>query len=93
MLGSHSGVLREQTKEAPSWWSSSGHSAFKFSMMPFSYQLFGRRSSYIDVALATPIISQFIGEWKVRQKWTSSYHNSVDIRVRVPKATGNEREG
>jgi len=48
-------------------------------------------SSYIDVTLASPTMSQFIGEWKVRQEWTSSDHNSVDIRVRVPRATGDER--
>jgi len=48
-------------------------------------------SSYIDVTLTSPTMSQFIGEWKVGQEWTSSDHNSVDIRMRVPRATGNER--
>jgi len=28
-------------------------------------------SSYIDVTLASPTMSKFIGEWKVRQEWTS----------------------
>nr|XP_012215484.1 PREDICTED: uncharacterized protein LOC105667926 [Linepithema humile] len=48
-------------------------------------------SSYIDVTLSSPTMSQFIGEWKVRHNWTSSDHNSVDVRVRVPKVTGNDR--
>jgi len=50
-------------------------------------------SSFIDITLASPTMSQFIGEWRVRQEWTSSDHNSVDIRVRVPRVAGNERGG
>ena len=50
-----------------------------------------RGSSYIDVTLATPTMSQFIGEWKVRQDWTSSDHNSVDIMVRVPRGSSNDQ--
>jgi len=48
-------------------------------------------SSFIDVTLASPTMSQFIGEWRVGQEWTSSDHNSVDIRVRVPRAADNKR--
>lgn len=50
-----------------------------------------RGSSYIDVTLASPAISQFVGEWKVRRDWTTSDHNSVDVRLRVPRETGNDR--
>jgi hypothetical protein len=50
-----------------------------------------RESSFIDVTLASPTMSQFIGDWKVRQDWTSSDHNSVDIRVRVPRESSNDR--
>ncbi|KMQ90177.1 reverse transcriptase [Lasius niger] len=47
-----------------------------------------RGSSFIDVTLASPSISQFIGDWKVRCDWTTSDHNSVDIRLRVPRGRG-----
>lgn len=50
-----------------------------------------RGSSFIDVTLASPAISQFVGEWRVRQDWTTSDHNSIDIRLRVPRETGNDR--
>jgi len=30
-------------------------------------------------------MSQFVGEWKVRNEWSTSDHNSIDIRLRVPK--------
>lgn len=50
-----------------------------------------RGSSFIDVTLVSPAMSQFIGEWKVRENWTTSDHNSLDIRVRVPKRS-NDRE-
>lgn len=51
-----------------------------------------RGASYIDVTLASPAMSQFLGEWKVRNNWTTSDHNSVDIRLRVPKAKSNDQE-
>lgn len=50
-----------------------------------------RGSSFIDVTLASPSMSQFIGDWKVRCDWTTSDHNSVDVRLRVPKVSGNDR--
>lgn len=48
-------------------------------------------SSHIDVTLASPSMTQFIGDWKVRADWTSSDHRSVDIRLRVPRVKGEER--
>lgn len=50
-----------------------------------------RGSSYIDVTLASPTMNQFIGDWKVRCDWVTSDHNSVDVRLRVPKAAGNDQ--
>lgn len=44
-----------------------------------------RGSSYIDVTLVSSSMSQFVGEWKVRNEWSTSDHNSIDIRLRVPK--------
>lgn len=52
-----------------------------------------RGSSFIDVTLASPNMSQFIDEWRVREDWTSSDHNSVDMRVGVPKGSGSGRSG
>jgi hypothetical protein len=51
-----------------------------------------RGLSLIEVTLASSTMSQFIGDWKVRQDWTSSNHNSVDMRVRVPRESSNNRE-
>ncbi|KMQ93077.1 TRAS6 protein [Lasius niger] len=47
-----------------------------------------RDSSFIDVTLTSPSMSQFIGDWKVRCDWTTSDHNSVDITLRVPRGRG-----
>ncbi|KMQ95340.1 TRAS5 protein [Lasius niger] len=47
-----------------------------------------RGSSFVDVTLASPSMSQFIGDWKVRCDWTTSDHNSVDIRLKVPRGRG-----
>ncbi|XP_011135133.2 uncharacterized protein LOC105180640 [Harpegnathos saltator] len=47
-------------------------------------------SSYIDVTLASPVMSRFVGEWKVREAWTTSDHNSLD-RLRVPKVRGKDQ--
>lgn len=45
-----------------------------------------RGSSYIDVTLSSPSMTRFIGNWTVRDDWTTSDHNALDIRLRVPKA-------
>lgn len=50
-----------------------------------------RGASYIDVTLASSTMSRFVGEWKVREDWTVSDHNSVDIRLRAPKESGVDR--
>ncbi|KAL6417402.1 hypothetical protein ACFW04_012773 [Cataglyphis niger] len=50
-----------------------------------------RGSSFIDVILTSPSMNQFIGDWKVRPDWTTSDHNAVDIRLRVPKGSGKDR--
>ncbi|KAL6416642.1 hypothetical protein ACFW04_013282 [Cataglyphis niger] len=50
-----------------------------------------RGSSFIDVTLTSPSMNQFIGDWKVRPDWTTSDHNAVDIRLRVPKGSGRDR--
>ncbi|KMQ93113.1 retrovirus-related pol polyprotein [Lasius niger] len=47
-----------------------------------------RGSSFIDVTLVSASMSQFIGDWKVRCDWTTSDHNSVNIRLRVPRGRG-----
>lgn len=47
-----------------------------------------RGSSFIDVTLASPSMTQFVGEWNVRCGWTTSDHNAVDIRLRVPRVAG-----
>ncbi|XP_026830320.1 uncharacterized protein LOC113563197 [Ooceraea biroi] len=50
-----------------------------------------RGSSFIDVKLASPAMTQFIGDWTVRRDWTTSDHSAVDIRLRVPRvATGGD---
>lgn len=49
-------------------------------------------TSFIDVTLASPTMIQFIGDWKVWRNWTSSDHNIIEIRLRVPRANGNERK-
>lgn len=46
-------------------------------------------SSYIDVTLGSPSMTPFIGEWKIRDNWTTSDHNAVDIRLRAPTAVAN----
>lgn len=45
-----------------------------------------RGSSYIDVTLCSANMTRFIGEWKVRQDWTTSDHNAVELTLSVPKA-------
>ncbi|KAL6418735.1 hypothetical protein ACFW04_011829 [Cataglyphis niger] len=50
-----------------------------------------RGLSFIDVTLTSPSMNQFIGDWKVRPDWTTSDHNAVDIRLRVPKGSGRDR--
>ncbi|KAL0103807.1 hypothetical protein PUN28_017844 [Cardiocondyla obscurior] len=50
-----------------------------------------RGSSYIDVTLASPSMSRFIREWKVRCGWTTSDHNAVDIGLGMPKKSGGDR--
>lgn len=49
-----------------------------------------RGSSYIDVTLTSSSMTQFIGKWTVREGWTTSDHNALDIEMRVPKAAGND---
>ena len=44
-----------------------------------------RGSSFIDVTLVSPQISQFIGTWKVRQKWATSDHSPVEIDLRTSR--------
>lgn len=50
-----------------------------------------RGSSFIDVTLVSPSMSQFVGKWTVREDWTTSDHRAVDIRLRVPRAGGSDR--
>lgn len=49
-----------------------------------------RSSSFIDVTLVSPAMSQFVGAWKVREDWTQSDHNAIDIRLRIPRVEGND---
>lgn len=50
-----------------------------------------RGSSYIDVTLGSSSMSQLVGEWKIRNEWSTSDHKSIDIRLRVPKRS-DDRE-
>ena len=44
-------------------------------------------ASYIDVTLASQSIARLISDkqWRVRDSWTSSDHNAIDIRLQVPE--------
>ena len=50
-------------------------------------------ASYIDVTLASPSIASLIADkqWRVRDSWTTSDHNAIDIRLQVPKCRAQER--
>ena len=54
-----------------------------------------QRASYIDVTLASPSIARLIADkrWRVRDSWTTSDHNAINIRLQVPKggAQGSNR--
>lgn len=50
-----------------------------------------RGESYIDVTLASPSMSRFVKDWKVRSDWTTSDHRALDVRLQVPKAATGDR--
>lgn len=52
-----------------------------------------RGSSFIDVTMVSPPMSRFVGNWNVRENWTTSDHQALDVTLRVPKAAGNEETG
>lgn len=48
-------------------------------------------SSFIDVTLASSNMSQFLGDWNVREGWTTSDHNSIEIGLGIPAVCGDEQ--
>ena len=47
--------------------------------------------SYIDVTVSSQSMNNYICEWKVWRDWSSSDHNSIEIRVGTPDS-GNDRQ-
>lgn len=47
-------------------------------------------SSFIDVTMVSPSLSRFVGNWNVRENWTTSDHRALDVTLRVPKVAGND---
>lgn len=41
-------------------------------------------SSYIDVTLSSPSMARFVRKWNVRDHWTNSDHNSIEIELGIP---------
>lgn len=51
-----------------------------------------RGTSYIDVTLASPQISHYISEWKVRGEWTTSDHKALSIIINIKMKVNEIRE-